>query len=50
MTLFEANACMNVFLNSEPSPNMWDRPIQNGFSELIDLLRAPERWKSARVA
>lgn len=50
VTLFEANACMNVFHNSQPSPNIWDAPIRDGFAALVDLLKAPMKWKSAQGA
>jgi len=44
--VFEANACMNILLNSAPSPNMWDAPIAATLEALRRLLDAPGRWRT----
>ncbi|MGH6998579.1 MAG: ATP-grasp domain-containing protein [Phenylobacterium sp.] len=43
--VFEANACMNILLNSAPSPNMWDAPIAAILAALRRLLDEPGRWR-----
>ena len=45
VTLFEANACMNIMANTSPSPNMWDKPIVNIKRALFGLLRSPKLWR-----
>lgn len=47
VVLFEANACMNVLQNLQPSPNMWDRPIARIRDALLDLLARPADWRGA---
>lgn len=43
--LFEANACMNILHRTDPPPNMWDKPIAEVETALMDLLAHPERWR-----
>lgn len=50
VTLFEANACMNIMFNSTPSPNMWDKPIADIKAALFHLLRSPTLWRHPSVA
>jgi glutathione synthase/RimK-type ligase-like ATP-grasp enzyme len=50
MTLFEANACMNIMFNSAPSPNMWDKPIADIKAALFNLLRSPTLWRHPSLA
>jgi hypothetical protein len=45
VTLFEANACMNILANTSPSPNMWDTPIARIKGALVKLLKTPENWR-----
>ena len=45
LLVFEANACMNILLNSAPSPNIWDAPIAAILAALRRLLDAPGRWR-----
>lgn len=45
LLLFEANACMNIMSNSQPSPNMWDRPIARIKQALFTLLGSPRKWR-----
>jgi len=42
--LFEANACMNILLNTSPSPNIWDAPIGRIKAALNDRLARPSSW------
>jgi hypothetical protein len=48
VTLFEANACMLILKNTQPSPNMWDAPIARIRVATEDLLATPERWRDYR--
>ena len=48
--VFEANACMNILLNSAPSPNMWDAPIAAILAALRRLLDEPGRWRGQPAA
>lgn len=48
--VFEANACMNILLNSAPSPNMWDAPIAAILAALRRLLAEPGRWRGQPAA
>ena len=48
--VFEANACMNILLNSAPSPNMWDAPIAAILAALRRLLDEPGRWRTQPAA
>ncbi len=50
ITLYEANACMRLFLNLEPSPNRWDAPIRAGYTELLKVLADSARWKATSGA
>jgi glutathione synthase/RimK-type ligase-like ATP-grasp enzyme len=43
--LFEANACMNLLENTQPSPNMWDRVIAEIAAALEERLAAPITWR-----
>jgi glutathione synthase/RimK-type ligase-like ATP-grasp enzyme len=43
--LFEANGCMNLLENTQPSPNMWDRPIAEIAAALEQRLAAPITWR-----
>lgn len=45
MTLFEANACMNILANTAPSPNMWDAPIARIKTALVKRLKTPASWR-----
>lgn len=45
ITLFEANAAMFVLKNTEPSPNIWDKPITRIKAALLALLTSPKRWR-----
>jgi|SRR5579871_1232080 len=45
VTLFEANACMNILANTSPSPNMWDAPIARIRTALLKHLRTPAAWR-----
>jgi hypothetical protein len=45
ITLFEANACMNILSNPYPSPNMWDRPNERIKEALFSLLKRPRTWR-----
>ena len=45
MTLFEANACMNILSNPYPSPNIWDRPNARIKEALFSLLKQPRTWR-----
>ncbi|HEY7976846.1 MAG TPA: hypothetical protein VID67_01525 [Rhizomicrobium sp.] len=44
MTLFEANACMNILFNNDPS-NMWHRPNERIKDALFSLLKRPGAWR-----
>jgi len=45
ITLFEANACMNILSNTQASPNMWDAPIANTRRAIMTLLATPRKWR-----
>ena len=45
ITLFEANACMNILNNSQVSPNMWDGPISKIQRAITVLLASPRQWR-----
>jgi glutathione synthase/RimK-type ligase-like ATP-grasp enzyme len=45
ITLFEANACMNILNNSQASPNMWDAPISKIQRAIMVLLASPRKWR-----
>jgi glutathione synthase/RimK-type ligase-like ATP-grasp enzyme len=45
ITLFEANACMNIMSNTQASPNMWDAPIANIRRAVMTLLASPRKWR-----
>jgi glutathione synthase/RimK-type ligase-like ATP-grasp enzyme len=49
VTLFEANACMNILANSAPPPNMWEKPIENIQRALFVLLSSPRRWRHSAL-
>ena len=44
--LFEANAAMNILLNSAPTPNMWEEPVHRIRDALVALLFAPGQWRA----
>jgi len=46
LLLFEANAAMNNLLNSFPSPNCWETPVQRIHDTLVKLLARPSGWRS----
>jgi hypothetical protein len=49
LLLFEANACMNILENTQPSPNMWDAPIARILGAIETLLVTPSAWRSVRA-
>lgn len=49
LLIFEANASMNILLNSSPSPNCWDRPIRSIHDALARLLFRPSDWRHAHA-
>lgn len=50
LLIFEANACMNILHNSQPSPNIWDTPIARIRDALLQRLSHPQRWMSSTGA
>lgn len=47
LLVFEANASMNVLLNSRPSPNYWDKPIREIHDVVTKILFTPSEWRHA---
>lgn len=47
LLVFEANAAMAILLNSSPTPNMWEAPIDRIRNALAHLLFDPPQWRHA---
>jgi hypothetical protein len=47
---FEANPAMDIFRNTHPQYDLWDDMLAQSWKALFNLLKEPERWKSAAVA
>lgn len=45
LLVFEANAAMAILLNSSPTPNMWEAPIERIRNTLVGVLFDPLRWR-----
>ena len=45
LLIFEANAQMDIMVNSVPSPNFWDQPIAHIRQAMDALLFDPARWR-----